>query len=103
MKTIIANTNANVVAVIKMREDERQASGMSIQDIASAYMRENHPEITEWTISDICAYDMDINIYKFSCDIQRRGRLTLLKSTGMVCVILLSLCASRTTITRTTN
>ena len=60
MKTIIANTNANVVAVIKMREDERQASGMSIQDIASAYMKKNHPEITEWTISDICAYDMDI-------------------------------------------
>lgn len=60
MKTIIANTNANVLAVIKIREDERQASGMSIQDIASAYMRENHPEITEWTISDICAYDMDI-------------------------------------------
>ena len=62
MKTIIANTNANVVAVIKMRDDERKASGMSIQDIASAYMRENHPEITEWTISDICVYDMDINM-----------------------------------------
>ena len=60
MKTIIANVKANVLAVIKIREDERQASGMSIQDIASAYMRENHPEITEWTISDICAYDMDI-------------------------------------------
>ena len=63
MKTIIANTNANVVAVIKMREDERQASGMSIQDIASAYMRENHQEITEWTISDICVYAMDINMW----------------------------------------
>lgn len=62
MKTIIANVKANVLAVIKMREDERQASGMSAQGIASAYMRENHPEITEWTISDICAYDMDINI-----------------------------------------
>lgn len=62
MKTIIANVKANVLAVIKMREDERQASGMSAQGIASAYMRENHPEITEWTISDICAYDMDINM-----------------------------------------
>ena len=62
MKTIIANTNANVVAVIKMREDERQASGMSAQGIASAYMRENYPEITEWTMSDICVYDMDINM-----------------------------------------
>ena len=62
MKTIIANTNANVVAVIKMREDERQKSGMSAQGIASAYMRENYPEITEWTKSDICEYDMDINM-----------------------------------------
>lgn len=62
MKTIIANVNANVLAVIKMREDERQASGMSAQGIASAYMRENHPEITEWTKSDICEYDMDINM-----------------------------------------
>ena len=60
MKTIIANANANVVAVIKMREDERQKSGMSVQDIASAYMRENHPEITEWKKSDIATYDMDI-------------------------------------------
>ena len=32
MKTIIANANANVVAVIKMREDERQKSGMSVQE-----------------------------------------------------------------------
>ena len=78
MKTIIANVKANVLAVIKMREDERQASGMSAQGIASAYMRENYPEITEGTISDICTYDMDINMcvdynntYKFSCDIQR--------------------------------
>lgn len=62
MKTIIANADANVVAVIKMREDERQKSGMSAQDIASAYMRENYPEITEWTKSDLCEYDMDINM-----------------------------------------
>ena len=62
MKTIIANVNANVLAVIKMREDERQASGMSAQGIASAYMRENYPEITEWTKSDICEYDMEINM-----------------------------------------
>ena len=62
MKTIIANVKANVLAVIKMREDERQASGMSAQDIASAYMRDNYPEITEWTKADICEYDMDINM-----------------------------------------
>ena len=63
MKTIIANVKANVLAVIKMREDERQASGMSAQGIASAYMRENHPEITEWTISDICAYDINMCVW----------------------------------------
>lgn len=76
MKTIIANTNANVVAVIKMREDERQASGMSIQDIASAYMRENNPEITEWTISDICAYDMDINMSVWTITIYTNSVVT---------------------------
>ena len=76
MKTIIANTNANVVAVIKMREDERQASGMSIQDIASAYMRENHPEITEWTISDICVYDMYINMCVWTITIYTNSVVT---------------------------
>ena len=76
MKTIIANTNANVVAVIKMREDERQTSGMSIQDIASAYMRENHPEITEWTKSDICVYDMDINMCVWTITIHTNSVVT---------------------------
>ena len=76
MKTIIANTNANVVAVIKMREDERQASGMSIQDIASAYMRENNKEITEWTISDICTYDMDINMCVWTITIYTNSVVT---------------------------
>lgn len=76
MKTIIANTNANVVAVIKMREDERQASGMSIQDIASAYMRENYPEITEWTISDVCEYDMDINMCVWTITIYTNSVVT---------------------------
>ena len=76
MKTIIANADANVVAVIKMREDERQASGMSVQDIASAYMRENHPEITEWTISDICAYDMDINMSVWTITIYTNSVVT---------------------------
>ena len=76
MKTIIANTNANVVAVIKMREDERQASGMSIQDIASAYMQENHPEITEWTKSDICEYDMDINLCVWTITIYTNSVVT---------------------------
>ena len=76
MKTIIANVKANVVAVIKMREDERQASGMSIQDIASAYMRENHPEITEWTKSDICVYDMDINMSVWTITIYTNSVVT---------------------------
>ena len=76
MKTIIANTNANVVAVIKMREDERQASGMSAQGIASAYMRENHQEITEWTISDICSYDMDINMCVWTITIYTNSVVT---------------------------
>ena len=72
----MANTIANVVAVIKMRDDERQASGMSIQDIASAYMRENHPEITEWTKSDICVYDMDINMCVWSITIYTNSVVT---------------------------
>lgn len=76
MKTIIANTNANVVAVIKMREDERQASGMSAQDIASAYMRENYPEITEWKKSDICEYDMDINMCVWTITIYANAVVT---------------------------
>ena len=76
MKTIIANTNANVVAVIKMREDERQASGMSAQGIASAYMRENYPEITEWTKSDICEYDMDINMSVWTITIYTNSVVT---------------------------
>ena len=76
MKTIIANTNANVVAVIKMREDERQESGMSAQGIASAYMRENYPEITEWTISDICTYDMDINMCVWTITIHTNSVVT---------------------------
>ena len=76
MKTIIANTNANVVAVIKMRDAERKASGMSIQDIASAYMRENHLEITEWTISDICVYDMDINMCVWTITIYTNSVVT---------------------------
>ena len=76
MKTIIANVKANVLAVIKMREDERKASGMSIQDIASAYMRENHPEITEWTISDICVYDMDINMCVWTITIYTNSVVT---------------------------
>lgn len=76
MKTIIANVKANVLAVIKMREDERQASGMSAQDIASAYMRENHQEITEWTISDICSYDMDINMCVWTITIYTNSVVT---------------------------
>lgn len=76
MKTIIANVKANVVAVIKMREDERQASGMSAQDIASAYMRENYPEITEWTKSDICEYDMDINMCVWTITIYTNSFVT---------------------------
>ena len=76
MKTIIANVKANVVAVIKMREDERQASGMSIQDIASAYMRDNNPEITEWTKSDICEYDMDINMCVWTITIYTNSVVT---------------------------
>ena len=76
MKTIIANVKANVVAVIKMREDERQASGMSAQGIASAYMRENHQEITEWTISDICVYDMDINMCVWTITIYTNSVVT---------------------------
>ena len=76
MKTIIANVKANVLAVIKMREDERQASGMSAQDIASAYMRENHPEITEWTKSDICEYDMDINMSVWTITIYTNSVVT---------------------------
>ena len=76
MKTIIANANANVVAVIKMRDDERKASGMSIQDIASAYMRENNPERTEWTISDICVYDMDINMCVWTITIYTNSVVT---------------------------
>lgn len=76
MKTIIANVKANVVAVIKMREYERQASGMSAQDIASAYMRENHPEITEWTKSDICVYDMDINMCVWTITIYTNSVVT---------------------------
>ena len=76
MKTIIANVKANVLAVIKMREDERQASGMSAQDIASAYMIENHPEITEWTISDICSYDMDINMCVWTITIYTNSVVT---------------------------
>ena len=76
MKTIIANVKANVLAVIKMREDERKASGMSAQGIASAYMRENHPEITEWTISDICSYDMDINMCVWTITIYANAVVT---------------------------
>ena len=76
MKTIIANVKANVLAVIKMREDERQKSGMSAQDIASAYMRENHQEITEWTKSDICAYDMDINMCVWTITIYTNSVVT---------------------------
>ena len=76
MKTIIANVKANVLAVIKMREDERQASGMSAQCIVSAYMRENHPEITEWTISDICSYDMDINMCVWTITIYTNSVVT---------------------------
>ena len=76
MKTIIANVKANVLAVIKMREDERQASGMSAQGIASAYMRENHPEITEWTKSDICVYDMDINMCVWTITIYTNSVVT---------------------------
>ena len=76
MKTIIANVKANVLAVIKMREDERQASGMSDQGIASAYMRENHPEITEWTKSDICEYDMDINMCVWTITIYTNSVVT---------------------------
>ena len=76
MKTIIANVNANVLAVIKMREDERQASGMSAQGIASAYMRENYPEITEWTKSDICEYDMDINMSVWTITIYTNSVVT---------------------------
>lgn len=76
MKTIIANVKANVLAVIKMREDERQASGMSAQDIASAYMRENYPEITEWTMSDICEYDMDINMCVWTITIYTNAVVT---------------------------
>ena len=76
MKTIIANVKANVLAVIKMREDERQASGMSAQDIASAYMRENYPEITEWTKSDICEYDMDINMCVWTITIYTNSFVT---------------------------
>lgn len=76
MKTIIANVKANVLAVIKMREDERQASGMSAQGIASAYMRENCPEITEWTISDICEYDMDINMCVWTITIYANAVVT---------------------------
>ena len=76
MKTIIANVKANVVAVIKMREDERQASGMSAQGIASAYMRENYPEITEWTKSDICEYDMDINMCVWTITIYTNSVVT---------------------------
>lgn len=76
MKPIIANVKANVLAVIKMREDERQASGMSAQDIASAYMRENYPEITEWTISDICEYDMDINMCVWTITIYANAVVT---------------------------
>ena len=76
MKTIIANVKANVLAVIKMREDERQASGMSAQDIASAYMREKYPEITEWTKSDICEYDMDINMSVWTITIYTNSVVT---------------------------
>ena len=76
MKTIIANVKANVLAVIKMREDERQASGMSAQDIASAYMRENYQEITEWTKSDICEYDMDINMCVWTITIYTNSVVT---------------------------
>ena len=76
MKTIIANVKANVLAVIKMREDERQASGMSAQDIASTYMRENYPEITEWTKSDICEYDMDINMSVWTITIYTNSVVT---------------------------
>ena len=76
MKTIIANVKANVLAVIKMRDDERKASGMSIQDIASAYMRENNQEITEWTISDICTYDMDINMCVWTITIYTNSVVT---------------------------
>lgn len=76
MKTIIANVKANVLAVIKMREDERQASGMSAQGIASAYMRENYPEITEWTKSDICEYDMDINMCVWTITIYANAVVT---------------------------
>ena len=76
MKTIIANVKANVLAVIKMREDERQASGMSAQGIASAYMRENYPEITEWTKSDICEYDMDINMCVWTITIYTNSSVT---------------------------
>lgn len=76
MKPIIANVKANVLAVIKMREDERQASGMSAQYIASAYMRENYPEITEWTISDICEYDMDINMCVWTITIYANAVVT---------------------------
>ena len=76
MKTIIANVKANVLAIIKMREDERQASGMSAQGIASAYMRENYPEITEWTKSDICAYDMDINMCVWTITIYTNSVVT---------------------------
>ena len=76
MKTIIANVKANVLAVIKMREDERQASGMSAQGIASAYMRENYPEITEWKKSDICEYDMDINMSVWTITIYTNSVVT---------------------------
>ena len=76
MKTIIANANANVVSVIKMREDERKKGGMSIQEIASAYMRENHPEIAKWTYSDICEYDMDINMCVWTITIYTNSVVT---------------------------
>ena len=76
MKTIIANTNANVVAVIKMKKKKKQASEMTAQGIASAYMRENHPEITEWTKSDIATYDMDINMCVWTITIYANAVVT---------------------------
>lgn len=82
MKTIIANVKANVLAVIKMREDERQASGMSAKCIASAYMIENHPEITEWTKSDICEYDMDINMCVWTITIYANAVVTFKEEEG---------------------
>lgn len=76
MKRVIVKVDVNAIAVVTIKDSDLQKTGLSIEEIAQKYMRENHPQIKGWAEGHLCKYEEEIGECVWTMTIYNDGELS---------------------------